>query len=160
MVIDIISYTEEQYAALTAEQLLEIKSAQLKKNALDRKLEEDLEKEKYKLVDNGIFLSGIWKLYCEKRQAQHDAEVETLRESLLFYLQFSAKPSEEESSSSPYPVDYSLGMQERYEAVREYYMTTYADPSERLESFLADPVAKSYLGEWYSTLYDYLYSYT
>ena len=39
MKIDIISYTDEQFAQLTEEQLLEVRSAQLKKNRLDRKLE-------------------------------------------------------------------------------------------------------------------------
>ena len=42
MLIDIISYTDAQYAMLTEEQLLEIKSAQLKKNRLTAKLEENL----------------------------------------------------------------------------------------------------------------------
>ena len=160
MIIDIISYTETQYAALSAEQLLEVKSAQLKKNTLDRNLQDDLETEKHRLVKNGIFDSGIWDLYKAKLQAVHDAEVEALRESLLFFLQFSAKPDEEESSASPYAVDYSLTMQERYTVVRDYYMTTYNTPNERLMAFSKDSVAPSYLGEWYSTLYNYLVSFT
>ncbi|MBQ7880158.1 MAG: hypothetical protein IJ317_05865 [Clostridia bacterium] len=160
MVIDIITYTDAQYAALTAEQLLEVKSAQLKKNTLDRKLQDDLETEKHRLVKNGIFDSGIWELYKAKRQAAHDAEVEALRESLLFFLQFAAKPEQTESSDSPYEIDYSLTMQERYTLVRDYYMSAYDDPDERLAAFLEDSVATAYLGEWYSTLYNYLKSYT
>ncbi|MBE5751766.1 MAG: hypothetical protein IJA89_02605 [Clostridia bacterium] len=154
MVIDIISYTEAQYAALNEELLLEVKSAQLKKNTLDRKLQEDLETEKHRLVKNGIFDSKIWKIYKDKRQAAHDAEVETLRESLLFFLQYAAKAEQE--SSTPYTVDYSLTMQERYNVVKDYYMSAYDQPNARLNAFLKDSVATAYLGEWYSTLYNYL----
>ena len=39
MEIDIISYTDGQYAALNDEQIQEIRSAQSKKNALQRNLE-------------------------------------------------------------------------------------------------------------------------
>ena len=66
MVIDIISYTDTQYAALSEEQILEVQQAQLKKNRLLIKLEEDKRKEKYRLIENGVFLSKIWDLYCEK----------------------------------------------------------------------------------------------
>ena len=40
MTIDIISYTDAQFAELSEEQLLEVKSAQLKKNRLDVQLQE------------------------------------------------------------------------------------------------------------------------
>lgn len=154
MVIDIISYTEAQYAALNEEQLLEVKSAQLKKNTLDRKLQEDLETEKHRLVKNGIFDSKIWNLYKNKRQTAYNVEVEALRESLLFFLQYAAKP--DQNASATYTVDYSLTMEERYNVVKEYYMTTYDQPNARLNAFLKDSVATAYLGEWYSTLYNYL----
>lgn len=156
MVIDIISYTEAQYAALNEEQLLEVKSAQLKKNTLDRKLQEDLEAEKHRLVKNGIFDSKIWKIYKNNRQAAHNLEVETLRESLLFFLQYAAKP--DQSAPVTYTVDYSLTMEERYNVVKDYYMTAYDSPNARLNAFLKDSVATAYLGEWYSTLYNYLKS--
>ena len=159
MTIDIISYTDAQYAALTEEQLLEVKSAQQKKNRLDLQLQEDLEREKYALVDKGIFLSNIYELYRAKRQAEHDAEVEAVREALLFYLRFATKPQSSQTQDSPYAVDYSLSMEERYFAVRDHYMETYEDGAERFAAFKADEVAVQYLGEWYSTLYDYLYTY-
>ena len=57
MVIDIISYTDAQFAALSEEQILEVKSAQLKKNKLDLNLEENLLKAKQRLIENGTFLS-------------------------------------------------------------------------------------------------------
>ena len=55
------------------------------------KLEKDKEKEKFRLVKQGIFLSSIWDLYCQKLKAAYDAEVDEVREALLFYLRFSTK---------------------------------------------------------------------
>ena len=62
MVIDIISYTDAQFAALSEEQILEVKSAQLKKNKLDLNLEENLLKAKQRLIENGTFLSDLFSL--------------------------------------------------------------------------------------------------
>lgn len=152
MVIDIISYTDAQFAALSEEQLLEVQSAQIKKNRLDLALEEEKLAEKHRLIDNGTFLSDIWQAYCTKLQTRHDTEVEILRESLLFYLRFSAKP---ETSDAGYTVDYSLAMEERFAIVKQYYETQYADADKRFEAFNADKVAVSYLGELYAPLYDY-----
>lgn len=155
MTIDIISYTDEQFALLTAEQLLEVKSAQLKKNRLDRQLEEDKLKEKYRLGERGILISEIWEQYCAKLQAEHDEEVAAIREALLFFLRFSNKPPEEEIETAPYLVDYSLPEEERAVIVKDYYENTYADGQERFDAFLADEIAKQYLGSWYSIMYDY-----
>ena len=127
MEIDIISYTPTQYAALTEEQLLEVKSAQLKKNRLTVALEEDLQKEKHRLVKNGIFLSSIWDIVQSKLRAAYNQEVENLRDGLLFYLRYSAKPSDSEVSKAPYVVDYSLTETERLEIVKTYYENTYTD---------------------------------
>lgn len=160
MTIDIISYTDTQYAALTEEQILEVQAAQLKKNKLLIKLEEDKRKEKYRLIENGVFLSKIWELYCEKLQKEYDNEVENIRESLLFYLRFTSKTesgsTETGPTNAPYLVDYSLTVEERFFIVKEYYLTTYADAEERYDAFLKDEVAIVYLGETYAPLHDYL----
>ncbi len=154
MKIDIISYTDAQYAALTSEQLLEVQSAQLKKNRLDLRLEEEKLKEKHRLLSNGVFLSKVWELYCEKLQAEYEAEVENLRDSLLFYLRFSARPDGAETEA-PYELNYAYSMEERLAIVRAYYEKTYTDGAERFEAFKADAVAVQYLGELYAPLYDY-----
>ncbi len=156
MTIDIISFTNEQFASLNAEQILQIKEAQVKKNALDRKLQQDMLKEKYRLQDNGMYLSGIWDRYCNQLREVYAQEVEILREALLFYLQYSAKPEEEQAQSAPYTVDYALEMADRYILVRDYYMSAYTDSAARVTAFKQDAVARQYLGEFYATLYDYL----
>lgn len=157
MTIDIISYTDAQFAALTEEQLLEVQSAQLKKERLDRQLEEDILKEKHRLLRGGIFRSEIFALCKEKLQKEHDLEVENVRDSLLFYLRFSAQA---DPSGSPYTVDYSLAEMDRFSIVRDYYMGAYEDGNARFEAFKKDDVAVKYLGETYASLYGYLKTYT
>ena len=153
MNIDIISYTDEQFALLTEEQILEVRSAQLKKNRLFRTLAENLQKEKAKLVENGTLSSDMWGLIEEKLKAEYDEEVGWIRDSLLFYLRFAVKP--EEGASAPYVVNYSLTIAERLDVVENYYMQAYTNPLERFEAYKQDNVARVYLGERYASLYDH-----
>ena len=60
MEIDIITFTDEQYATLTETQLQEVYKAQEKKDKLTWKLEEEKREEKHRLLKNGTFVSGIW----------------------------------------------------------------------------------------------------
>ena len=150
MTIDIIAYTDAQFAALTEEQILEVESAQLKKNRLTAQLEEDKRREKYRLLEAGVFRSAVWERLCAELQAAYDQEVENLRDGLLFYLRFTARPGGE----APYPLDYALTYEERLAGVREYYEKTYTDAGERFAAFAADETAKGYLGELYAPLYE------
>ena len=114
--------------------------------------------EKYKLVKAGIFRSGIWNAICTELQAAYDAEVESLRDGLLFYLQYSGQ---QQSTGVGYTVDYSLSIADRVTLVKEYYVVTYDDPYERMEKFKLDGVAPSYLCEGYAPLYQwFLYDVT
>ena len=151
MKIDIISFTDTQYAALTEEQIQEIKAAQLEKNRLERALTEAKLKEKHRLIERGIFLSGIWNNYQEKLQIEYDQKIESLRDSLLFYLRFSTKPDD---YGTGYTVDYDLPVEERLAIVRLYYESTYQDASERFQVFKEDKIAVVYLEDLYAPLYD------
>ena len=151
MKIDIISYTDTQYAALTEEQIQEIKAAQLEKNRLENALAEAKRKEKHRLIERGIFLSGIWDAYQAKLQAEYDQKIESLRDSLLFYLRFSTKP---DAYGTGYTVNYDLSLEERVAIVRQYYESAYTDAKERFEAFKEDKVAVVYLEELYAPLYD------
>ncbi len=152
MNIDIISYTDAQYAALTEEQIQEVKAAQMEKNSLERALAEAKRKEKHRLIERGIFLSGIWDAYQEKLQTEYEQKIENLRDSLLFYLRFSTKP---DSYGTGYSVDYNLSLEERFAIVKHYYESTYSDVNQRFDAFKQDKVAVVYLEELYSALYDY-----
>ena len=57
--------------------------------------------------------------------------------------------------NAPYEVDYSLPMRERYVTVRDYYLA-YEDKEEALSDFLADTVAKDYLGSYYTYVHQLL----
>ena len=151
MVIDIINYTDEQFAALSEEQILEVKSAQTEKNHLAKKLEENQQAFRRKLVENGTFLSKMWELECARLDTEYEAQVTAIREALLFYLRFASKSN----GATGYPVDYSLPMETRFYNVRDYYEATYTDPNERYNAFLEDEIAKVYLGEYYAPLHDY-----
>ena len=154
MVIDIISYTDMQYSELTEEQLMEVRSAQIKKNKLAEKLKKDLERQKYRLIENGIFLSSIWENIQWKLNDAYEKEVESIRSELLFYLHFALK-QEGDAESREYVVDYSIPMEERYDIVKGHYNAAYVDKAERFEMFEMDTVARRYLGEYYAPLYDY-----
>ena len=158
MTIDIITYTEEQFARLNGEQLNEVRKAQVAKNRLFERLQKEKADEKYKLVKAGIFRSGIWDAICTELQAAYDAQVENLRDGLLFYLQYSGQ---QQNTGVGYTVDYTLSIADRVILVKEYYVVTYDDPYERMEKFKLDGVAPSYLCEGYAPLYQwFLYDVT
>ena len=158
MTIDIIAYTDEQLAALSAEKLLEVREAQLKKDALEKALQENLEKEKQKLIDKGAYPSDVWGKIEMKMKEECEKEIGILRDSLVFFLHFVADDAPVVLPDVPYKVDYSLSEGDRMYIVREYYETTYANDLERYEAFKRDEFAKVYLGELYAPLHDYFYA--
>lgn len=157
MTIDIINYSEEQLAALSAEKILEIREAQLKKNKLYADLQEKLAAEKRKLIDKGAYPSTVFSKIEEQWTAEYEKQVEILRESLVFFLHYVADDAPVVYPSAPYTVDYSLSEEERMFIVKEYYETTYTDEYERYAAFKKDEFAKVYIGELYAPLHDYFY---
>ena len=125
MVIDIISYTDKQLAALSTEKVLEIREAQLKKNQLQAELQERLKKEKQALIDRGIYPSNVWARLEAKLTAEYEKQVEILRDSLVFYLHYVADGAPITTPDVPYEVDYSLSEEERAVIVKNYYERTY-----------------------------------
>ncbi len=154
MTIDIIDYTDEQYAALTLEQLKEVRSAQKQKDKLTAKLEEDIQTKKDALVRQGIFNSSIFRLVKAELERAYEQEVALLRDGLIFYLKYSMQPDGSDWDA-PYTIDFSLGYEARFNVVREYYQTTYPDAVELYDAFVLDQYAPRYLGEMYSPLKSY-----
>lgn len=153
MVIDIITYTDEQFAYLSTEQIMEVKTAQLKKNALLKKKTQLCKEEAFRLQRNGMYSTPIYKKYCDSVEAEYAEKIEEIRNALLFYLQYTSRPDDTEEQEAPYIVNYALSTSERLEIVRNYYDSTYTDPVERFNAFVQDEVAKVYLSEFYSPLY-------
>ncbi len=56
-------------------------------------------------------------------------------------------------------MDYTLSYNERYRIVRDYYLSI-TDPAERMALYSADDTARKYLGSYYASLYNVLYSYS
>ena len=157
MKIDIVNYSEDQLAALSAEKLLEVREIQLKKDKLSAQLQEKLAKEKRKLIDRGAYPSDLWAKMEEEWTAEYEQQVELLRESLIFFLHYVADDAPMVYPDAPYTVDYSLSEEERLLVVKKYYEDAYADEYERYSAFKKDAFAKVYLGELYSPLHDYFY---
>ena len=110
------------------------------------------------MIDNGAYPSNVFARLKAELTAKYDAEVQTIREALLFYLRYVADDENSSLVSNvPYPIDYSLTEEERMLVVKEYYETTYEDPVARYMYFKKDNFARSYLGELYAPLHDYFY---
>lgn len=154
MTIDIITLTAKQYAALSAEQLDKVRAAQLKKDGYKAALEEEKRKKKYALVRAGIFRSCVYEKLCAALTAEYEEKTAAVRQGLLFYLQYAAKPETSGGMSAEY-ADYSLSATERVQAVKNYYHAKYTNASERFDAFKNDTTAPTYLGEYYSATYDY-----
>lgn len=156
MTIDIITFTETQFAALSEEQLLAVKEAQVKKNKLLWEFEKDLQQAKHRMVKNGVLSTVRYEMMEDKLRAMYEMQVDLLRESLLFYLRYAMRAEEKfPEGEELYVVDYALDDAERLQIVRTYYTSNYTDAKERFEAFKEDTVAPHYLGEYYKALYDY-----
>ena len=154
MVIDIIDYQDAQYIQLGEYKLEQVRQAQLEKNKLLSQLEKDKRREKYKLLKNGTYRSGIYASVCAELERQCEEKIKALRDGLLFYLRYSVR-EDLEGLEPPYELDYSLSDIERTEYVMSYYESSYSDPKERFEAFKADQFASGYLGEMYYSVFDY-----
>ena len=154
MVIDIVTLTDEQYALMGEGQLLEVRNAQARVNRLRKKLAEMIDDVKFRMIKNGVGRSASREAFVERETARVNEEIEQIRKDLLFYLRFVMKPVEE--GGAPYILDYSLKYEERVPIVRDYYLETYSDASERFAAFQKDDHARGYLGEYYVSLSAYL----
>ena len=157
MKIDIVTYTDEQYAAMTQEQLKEVRDAQTEKDELRVKLDEELEREKNKLVKKGIYNSNLYQLMKDKLEKEFEDRVAFIRDCLLFFLRYSSHPNDS-GLDAPYEVNYAQSYEARFNVLKNHYTTEYEDPMEAFEAFKLDKFALNYLGELHAALYDYLRS--
>lgn len=172
MNIDIINFTEAQYATLNYEQRKILYAAQEKKNALQKQLDTDRENAKLQLIANGTARSNMLSLLYLELGDEYDRAVSDLRTVTLDAIVNAIDPSDSsgdttEGSSSvetnevvynPSNPDNSLSYADRFRLVKEYYMQI-EDPAQRYTAFLGDSVAEDYLGEYYFTMKYYLESF-
>ncbi len=162
MTIDIIDLTDPEYSDLSPVQLSMVRVAQGKKNDILADAEEEKTRLQDQLIVNNFARSSIFP-YAEARvDAEASAQVDAVREDLLYQLAYEALGSEgNEQGPYRYPENpnYNLSASQRFLVVRNYYMQATDDPEARLQAYAMDTLARQYLGEFYATLYDLLASY-
>lgn len=139
-----------------------VRVAQGKKNDILADAEEEKTRLQDQLIVNNFARSSIFP-YAEARvDAEASAQVDAVREDLLYQLAYEALGSEgNEQGPYRYPENpnYNLSASQRFLVVRNYYMQATDDPEARLQAYAMDTLARQYLGEFYATLYDLLASY-
>ena len=162
MKIDIVDLTSPQYSNLSPVQLAMVRAAQTKKNKIEAEAEKDKRNIKYLLLANNTARSTSLRDAIAEIEAQKEQDIETVKADLDYQLAYEALGSEgDENGPYRYPQNpnYNLSYSERFLVVRQYYMDVTSDPNARLAAYAADTLARSYLGEFYQTLYDLLLSY-
>ena len=164
MDFDIIDLTEEEAEALTTIQLKLLRTAQQNKNELYHNMQRELQVYYSMCNTNNVYLSSLYTDKKAELEDEFDYQVAILREQLIFNMSLNEPTHDEETGDdgnddSGYIVDYELSYLERYIQVRDYYLAI-EDPDERLALYTADTVAQKYLGNYYTTLYNYLSTFT
>ena len=162
MKIDIIDLTDPCYSALSPPQLALVRAAQEKKDKFVAEMEAKKQKFVSKLVDNHFSHSLVYTLQRRVFDDELQNGVDLIRENLLYDLAYKTSGSEgNELGPFSYPdnPNYNLTDSQRFIVVRQYYMDLTSDPKARLAAYAGDSLARAYLGQYYQTLYDMLYSY-
>lgn len=160
MEFDIIELTPEELSNFTSVQMQLLRSAQKNKNTLRENMDRDLRLFKSLLLTDDVFNSS---LYAQKRaelEREFDFKTESIAEQLRYNLSLSEPyDPDDNDDEAGYIVDYTLSYNERYRIVRDYYLSI-TDPAERMALYGADDTARKYLGSYYASLYNVLYSYS
>lgn len=163
MVFDVIDLKNNGYSeeGLSTVQMQLLRTAQKSKNKLYHDLQKDIETYRTLLATNGMTRSSLYTSGVESLQEEYEYQVAILSEQLLYALQVNEPypDSGEYDETTGYIVDYSLSYTDRYIIVRDYYLAI-EDPAERMSLYANDEVAKNYLGNYYTTLYNVLYTYS
>ncbi len=161
MKFDIVEISEEELKNFTAVQMQLLRTAQKSKNELVHKMEKELELFKKLVYTDDMKESSLLAQKQAELQAELDYQVEILVEQYEYGMQLSEPfiPENPDAGKVGYMVDYSLPYTDRYNIVKEYYLSI-TDPTERMNLYAADEVAKDYLSSYYRTLYNVLNSYS
>ncbi len=162
MVIDIIDPDAPEYQNLSNLQLAMIRAAQAEKNDILAKAAEEKEKLFLKLLKNNMARSSVYENASADIDAEAERKVDVVREDLLHRLAYENLYGDgNENGVYRYPENpnYNLDYPQRFLVVRDYYMRVTTNPQARLEAYGMDSLARSYLGEFYQTLYELLASY-
>lgn len=160
MTFDIVTFTQEDLSKLSNVQMQLLRTAQKKKNELQHKMESDLAMFRRLLLTENLHNSTLYSHKQSELQTEFNYQVEILKEQLLYSLALNEPQPDQDKDQElvGYIVDYTLSYTDRYAIVREYYLALPSDI--RMNLYTNDDVAKRYLGSYYTTLYNVLYSYS
>ena len=162
MIIDIIDLTDEQFADLNAVQMAMVRAAQTEKNDILAEAEEQKGEIFRRLLTNGTARSSYYDDRAEAIDEEAAAKVAAVKDDLLYQIAYDHDAGDgNEDRPYRYPENpiYYPSASQRFLVVRSYYMEITSDAEARLEAYAMDTLARSYLGEYYATLYDLLASY-
>ena len=162
MVIDIIDLNEEGNQNLSAVQLAMVRAAQAKKDAILANAEGEKARLFRSMLANNTVRSSALQDEYGAIDARAQKEVNVLKEDLNYQLAYEAAYNVgNENGVYRYPENpnYNLNNSQRFIVVRQYYMDLTSDANARLQAYAMDTLARSYLGEFYQTLYELLASY-
>ena len=162
MKFDIVDITQAEINAMSEEKGRLFRSAQKKKDALYKKLQNDLAEFKKKTFANNMYDSTAYIHREVELKAEYNYQVDIVREQLEYDLAMIDIKNKTDPHGiivdAPYRVDYSLSYVDRYIIVRDYYLAI-EDPVARFEQYRYDKVAQDYLATYYNTLFTYLLSF-
>ena len=161
MKFDVVEVSEEELKNFTAVQMQLLRTAQKGKDELLHKMENDLELFKKLVYNDDMRESSLLEQKRVELQAEYQYQLDIIIEQYNYGMELSEPriPPNPDTSKVGYLVDYSLPYSDRYNIVREYYLSI-PDPAERMNLYSKDEVAKDYLSSYYRTLYNVLYSYS
>lgn len=161
MKFDVVKVTDEELKNFTAVQMQLLRTAQKSKNELVHKMEKGLALFKKLFYTDDMKESSLLEQKKAELQAEFDYQLAIIVEQYTYGMELSEPiiPENPDASKVGYIVDYTLPYTERYNIVREYYLSI-ADPAERMNLYSNDEVAKDYLSSYYRTLFNVLYSYS
>ena len=162
MTIDIVDLSSPEYSDLSPVQLAMVRAAQAKKDKIVAEAEKNKNELKYFMLSNNVARSTALRDAIAEIEAQKKKDIDAVLSDLKYQLAYEAIGSEgNENGPYRYPQNpnYNLSYSERFLVVRQYYMDVTSNPEARLKAYAGDTLARSYLGEFYQTLYDLLLSY-
>ncbi len=160
MVIDIIDPDAPEYQNLTDLQYAMIRAAQTEKNDILASAEEEKQKNFLRFLKNNMARSTALADLSAEIDAAAERKVDVVREDLLHRLAYENLYGDDNGTYRyPENPNYNLNFSQRFLVVRDYYMHVTTNPQARLEAYSMDTLARSYLGDYYQTLYDLLSTY-
>lgn len=161
MKFDVVRVSDDELKNFTAVQMQLLRTAQKSKDELVHKMEKELALFKKLVYTDEMSESSLYEQKKTELQAELDYQLAIIVEQYKYGMELSEPiiPSNPDASKVGYLVDYSLPYTDRYSIVKEYYLSI-TDPSERMNLYANDAVAKDYLSSYYRTLFNVLYSYS